>query len=317
MTQGYVRHLILLVGVVGLATLSFAGYLHEETNPAWAVITILMAALFGLSCVRPLPFLPRLPRTMTIILCFLGAFISLGMSQSEVENRLEWEALQALKQSNPTAYLARMKKTWSDSYYLQQLQSLQPAAYAEEMERRRAAEEQRLADAKAREIADLRATQPEKYLEFLKTSDPQQYREVMAERGERIQKLLTTVRSVPASEVSRNALIYKDLLSLDPDNQAFRDKYNYYSWAEENCDETRHGVNLYSAAKQGIKSSLKAPRTAKFAWSHDVVRTGACSFRVTSFVDAQNGFGALIRTHYAIEAEWTPQGYKNMDLKSW
>ena len=46
---------------------------------------------------------------------------------------------------------------------------------------------------------------------------------------------------------------------------------------------------------------MKAPSTADFPYSddaHDVERIGTGRFRVISYVDAQNGFGAQIRNNY-------------------
>ena len=50
--------------------------------------------------------------------------------------------------------------------------------------------------------------------------------------------------------------------------------------------------------KDFAKNSLKAPKTAEFPWSVAANVIGSEYFTVNSYVDAQNSFGALIRTNY-------------------
>lgn len=60
-------------------------------------------------------------------------------------------------------------------------------------------------------------------------------------------------------------------------------------------------VTASVAAKQAIRARLKAPSTADFQWgSGDVADLGSGWFRVTSYVDSQNVFGAIVRTHYTV-----------------
>lgn len=55
-------------------------------------------------------------------------------------------------------------------------------------------------------------------------------------------------------------------------------------------------------AKQLMLKGLKAPSTAEFAPRHEsTIRfNGADSWTVKSYVDSQNGFGAMIRTQFII-----------------
>lgn len=63
----------------------------------------------------------------------------------------------------------------------------------------------------------------------------------------------------------------------------------------------------YGAAKSIMEKRLASPGSAKFASlgnsAMKVEKLGACKFRVHSFVDSQNGFGALVRTSFAITVE--------------
>ena len=55
-----------------------------------------------------------------------------------------------------------------------------------------------------------------------------------------------------------------------------------------------------------IEKRLKAPSTADFASysNSSVTRTSTGTFLVSSYVDAQNSFGAKIRTHYTCELQY-------------
>jgi hypothetical protein len=57
--------------------------------------------------------------------------------------------------------------------------------------------------------------------------------------------------------------------------------------------------------EQRVSKLLKAPSTARFAFGSDVTREnhGAGKYRITSWVDSQNGFGAMLRTPFSCEVE--------------
>lgn len=52
--------------------------------------------------------------------------------------------------------------------------------------------------------------------------------------------------------------------------------------------------------KQKIMEQLKAPSTAEFQASSDMIieTTDNLSYKIGGYVDAENGFGAKIRTHF-------------------
>lgn len=60
--------------------------------------------------------------------------------------------------------------------------------------------------------------------------------------------------------------------------------------------------NAFGHAKNAVKEQLKAPSTAKFADGYDKESKYKInedeSVVIQSYVDAQNSFGAMIRTHY-------------------
>ena len=73
-------------------------------------------------------------------------------------------------------------------------------------------------------------------------------------------------------------------------------------------DKDSYGHNKYDAitiAEKEVKAKLKSPSTAKFSSSSEtsVTRSGN-TWRVTGWVDAQNGFGATLRNSYTVKIEF-------------
>lgn len=64
-----------------------------------------------------------------------------------------------------------------------------------------------------------------------------------------------------------------------------------------------------------VKRKLKAPSTASFpslyADGVSSSQIGWCKYRVTAYVDSQNSFGAMLRSHYSADLEYLPSD------KSW
>lgn len=81
-------------------------------------------------------------------------------------------------------------------------------------------------------------------------------------------------------------------------------------------------VEAASFCKRQVRASLKAPQTAKFPMLDFKATTSADeqTFYVTSYVDSQNGFGAMLRTNYQCELQYQGgdyDGWKLMDLSTW
>ncbi len=67
-------------------------------------------------------------------------------------------------------------------------------------------------------------------------------------------------------------------------------------------------------AQNFVKRDLKAPRSASFSRSN--VESGKdCTFRVTGAVDAQNSFGAMLRTNYSITLQYNAKTKKWQKLR--
>lgn len=78
--------------------------------------------------------------------------------------------------------------------------------------------------------------------------------------------------------------------------------------AAEINESCRNGMNAQSMSEVFIKERLKAPSTAKFPsrWADGVtiMYLGDCTSRVESYVDSQNGFGAMIRSRYVVKLSY-------------
>lgn len=65
----------------------------------------------------------------------------------------------------------------------------------------------------------------------------------------------------------------------------------------------------YIMSQQFVENSLKSPSTAKFPslyklGDHAVLTTGTNYYEIKAYVDSQNGFGAMIRTHYTCNMKY-------------
>jgi hypothetical protein len=80
----------------------------------------------------------------------------------------------------------------------------------------------------------------------------------------------------------------------------------YGDKTEEEIELMDQEENAYHNAKQLIKYKLKSPSTAEFPSSLEakVIGVGDNTFIVSSYVDAQNSYGAMIRTYYEAEIRY-------------
>jgi hypothetical protein len=77
----------------------------------------------------------------------------------------------------------------------------------------------------------------------------------------------------------------------------------------DNCADTDSAkIGAFVYAQEFVNRTLKAPATAKYpSFSDDSVRViykGNCQFSVIGYVDAQNSFGALIRSRFAVDLSY-------------
>jgi hypothetical protein len=72
-------------------------------------------------------------------------------------------------------------------------------------------------------------------------------------------------------------------------------------------ESSHDAVGAYTICQQFLKERLKAPKTADFPFEsyRDVTQDlGEGRYRVRSYVDSQNSFGAMIRTKYDCTVQW-------------
>jgi hypothetical protein len=80
-------------------------------------------------------------------------------------------------------------------------------------------------------------------------------------------------------------------------------------------------VEAWTAAQLEVERNLKSPSSAKFPWvkSEDVVnKINDDTFKVKSYVDSENSFGAMVRTNFSCTVEFTGEDtYIVKDLEFW
>ena len=74
--------------------------------------------------------------------------------------------------------------------------------------------------------------------------------------------------------------------------------------------ESSRKINVAIGCEQAIEQRLRSPRSARFPWnmSNEAVRQPDGSYVLRSYVDAQNGFGAEIRTNFVCRGTPTDGG---------
>lgn len=80
----------------------------------------------------------------------------------------------------------------------------------------------------------------------------------------------------------------------------------------------RHDDSMaFSCAKEIVKGDLKAPSTAKFCRQSEakIYHLGNGTYCVIGWVDAENSFGATLRTEYIVTYDATENGYKNAEVQ--
>lgn len=76
---------------------------------------------------------------------------------------------------------------------------------------------------------------------------------------------------------------------------------------------------IYIYAENYVKENLKSPATAEFAGIYDshtsIIHLGEGKYKVSSYVDSQNSFGAMIRTKFTCTVIIGEEKVRCQDLK--
>ena len=69
-----------------------------------------------------------------------------------------------------------------------------------------------------------------------------------------------------------------------------------------NVNDMGDKIDLHIQAQQFVLQTLKAPSTAKFpALPYEVIDLGDGFYKVSSYVDSQNSFGAMLRSDWSVK----------------
>lgn len=77
---------------------------------------------------------------------------------------------------------------------------------------------------------------------------------------------------------------------------------------EEKIFEKDLKIDAFVIAKNFIRQNLKAPSTAEFqSYPEATISNDGNQFTIYTYVDAQNSFGAMIRTHFRVVLKYKPE----------
>jgi hypothetical protein len=86
----------------------------------------------------------------------------------------------------------------------------------------------------------------------------------------------------------------------------------------EKADPDR-SIEGWAMSQEVVRSVLKAPSIAKFGPFEEssVTPLGASKYRIVAYVDSQNSFGAMLRSHYTVDMQYTNGKWRssNFDFK--
>lgn len=71
--------------------------------------------------------------------------------------------------------------------------------------------------------------------------------------------------------------------------------------------------DAWVCAQDIVNSNLKAPSTAEYCsyTSANITWDGGSDYTVSGYVDAENGYGSMVRTYFTVTLTLTAKGYKN------
>lgn len=72
-------------------------------------------------------------------------------------------------------------------------------------------------------------------------------------------------------------------------------------------------IEIGVEAQMQITKMLKSPSTAKFNIHPDIKKLGDKRYSVSSYVDSQNGFGAMIRSTYTVDFTYVDEDRLNIN----
>ena len=107
---------------------------------------------------------------------------------------------------------------------------------------------------------------------------------------------ITAITATPEEVKARK----EKLKEIDKQEKQEEEKERLKELKKITDSKTYSKLNALVGSQTYIEGMLKSPGSAKFDSSLDgVIQINDTTFTVKSYVDSQNGFGALLRTHYS------------------
>lgn len=134
------------------------------------------------------------------------------------------------------------------------------------------------------------------------------------DRAVLIEKYMTE-SNLPSQDQTHYVACMGDYAANKSETLAFKE---IFAWcqgdADNNHEEFEGHFNELDAAelsaqaavmcKTYVKTKLTAPGTADFPWAMDTTSKGEWQYVVSSYVDAQNGFGGEVRTYFMCDMQY-------------
>ncbi len=79
--------------------------------------------------------------------------------------------------------------------------------------------------------------------------------------------------------------------------------------------EEDYSTTAYLQSQAYVKNALKSPASADFPSAYDIRDLGDNRFVVSSYVDSQNSFGAMLRSDWVVTVQYL--GGNEFEGKSW
>ena len=249
--------------------------LLQYLTPVGAMLVSIALGLIGLFTAVTGRGIPRLKsRSKAIVVFVVAAFFSASAASIYSEQREQ--RLTMLRATDPAAYLSELA-TFDEERWLDELRTLRPDHYTEELARREAVTEATAREAEA--LAERQAVEAEAGNKAAEIESARLAAEVeIARQGEATRR---------AEEVAARALQAKaDLQAECQGNEAL----------------------AYVMIQTDVRNALKAPSTAKFPgrYGNRTGYLGNCTYRVVGQFDAQNAFGAMLRGSFEGLIEYFP-----------
>lgn len=188
----------------------------------------------------------------------------------------------------------------SEAAYLEELKSVDPKAY----------------------LAELESSDPVKWLSELKVMDPDEFvaanariikaetDRLAAEENERNLKAAEQERIAAEKAQTVQAKAAKNAMDK-ADRFAASEKLRLAEVARKRDAQCGAGnaTSAYLYSQQFVEQRLRAPSTADFPPVSAITAraAGSCTFQIVAYVEAQNAFGAMLRTPYSAVMKRLPE----------